>query len=133
MSNARLGTFEDLLAEMPAETAPHVADTMRAVRAVVLAGLPDAVEVVRLGDRAASYGVGPKKMSESHVYLMPRKGYATLGFWHGVALPDPAGLLDGTGKRMRHVKLHGVAEAERPEVAALIAAALEERRAALAR
>src|SRR6202041_3681308 len=26
------------------------------------------------------------------------------GFFHGAALPDPAHLLQGTGKRMRHVK-----------------------------
>jgi hypothetical protein len=28
-----------------------------------------------------------------------------VGFFQGAALPDPAGLLQGTGKFMRHVKL----------------------------
>ena len=28
-----------------------------------------------------------------------------VGFFHGAALPDPAGWLQGTGKFMRHVKL----------------------------
>jgi hypothetical protein len=28
-----------------------------------------------------------------------------VGFFHGAALPDPARLLQGTGKFMRHVKL----------------------------
>ncbi|HJU26741.1 MAG TPA: DUF1801 domain-containing protein [Rhodanobacteraceae bacterium] len=28
-----------------------------------------------------------------------------VGFFYGAALADPAGLLEGTGKRMRHVKL----------------------------
>ena len=28
-----------------------------------------------------------------------------VGFFHGAALPDPARLLQGAGKRMRHVKL----------------------------
>jgi hypothetical protein len=28
-----------------------------------------------------------------------------VGFFHGAALPDPAHLLQGTGKFMRHVKL----------------------------
>jgi len=28
-----------------------------------------------------------------------------VGFFHGAALPDPARLLQGTGKCMRHVKL----------------------------
>lgn len=32
-------------------------------------------------------------------------GHVNVGFFHGAALPDPAALLRGTGKRMRHVRL----------------------------
>ena len=31
--------------------------------------------------------------------------HVNVGFFHGAALPDPAHLLQGTGKFMRHVKL----------------------------
>jgi hypothetical protein len=31
--------------------------------------------------------------------------HVNVGFFFGAHLPDPAGLLEGTGKRMRHVKL----------------------------
>lgn len=31
--------------------------------------------------------------------------HVNVGFFHGAALPDPARLLQGAGKRMRHVKL----------------------------
>ncbi len=31
--------------------------------------------------------------------------HANVGFFRGAELDDPAGLLEGTGKRMRHVKL----------------------------
>jgi hypothetical protein len=31
--------------------------------------------------------------------------HVNVGFFHGVALPDPGGLLEGNGKFMRHVKL----------------------------
>jgi hypothetical protein len=31
--------------------------------------------------------------------------HVSVGFFHGAALPDPARLLQGTGKFMRHVKL----------------------------
>ena len=34
----------------------------------------------------------------------PSGAYVNVGFFHGAALDDPAGLLEGTGKRMRHVK-----------------------------
>ena len=33
------------------------------------------------------------------------KAHVNVGFYYGVALTDPARLLGGTGKRMRHVKL----------------------------
>ena len=38
-------------------------------------------------------------------YVGAFKAHANVGFFHGVDLPDPEGLLQGTGKRMRHVKL----------------------------
>jgi hypothetical protein len=38
-------------------------------------------------------------------YVAVFRAHANVGFFHGAALPDPAGLLQGTGKRMRHVKL----------------------------
>ena len=38
-------------------------------------------------------------------YLHSTKGYATLGFQRGADLKDPTGLLEGTGKGMRHVKI----------------------------
>ncbi|HXC60874.1 MAG TPA: DUF1801 domain-containing protein [Steroidobacteraceae bacterium] len=33
------------------------------------------------------------------------RSHVNVGFFHGVTLDDPAGLLEGSGKRMRHVKL----------------------------
>ena len=33
------------------------------------------------------------------------RDHVNVGFFHGAFLPDTAGLLEGTGKRMRHVKL----------------------------
>ena len=38
-------------------------------------------------------------------YVNSFKGHVNVGFFHGAALKDPAGLLEGSGKRMRHVKL----------------------------
>ncbi|WP_396202208.1 hypothetical protein [Gemmatimonas sp.] len=46
-----------------------------------------AVETVRLGDNAATDGVGPKKMTEGYAYIMPLRGYVNLGCYQG-------GLLD---------------------------------------
>ena len=38
-------------------------------------------------------------------YVNVSTSYVNVGFFHGVALPDPARLLQGTGKFMRHVRL----------------------------
>ncbi len=38
-------------------------------------------------------------------YVNVASSYVNVGFFHGAALPDPARLLQGTGKFMRHVKL----------------------------
>lgn len=45
---------------------------------------------------------------ESHgpiCYYMAGKNHITLGFIRGTSLPDPEGLLEGTGKNLRHVKI----------------------------
>jgi len=46
-----------------------------------------------------------------------------VGFFHGAFLKDPAGLLEGTGKRMRHVKLKPGSEIDASALTALIDAA----------
>ena len=38
-------------------------------------------------------------------YVNAFEAYASVGFFHGAMLLDPAGILEGTGKHMRHVKL----------------------------
>ena len=38
-------------------------------------------------------------------YVNAFKAHASVGFFHGAMLLDPAGVLEGTGKHMRHVKL----------------------------
>ena len=41
--------------------------------------------------------------------------------------------MEGSGKKLRHIKMHSLADTERPEARALIAAALAERSNALGR
>jgi len=49
--------------------------------------------------------------------------HVNVGFFHGAALPDPAGLLQGTGKYMRHVKLKPGLALDGPSLETLIACA----------
>ncbi len=59
--------------------------------------------------------------------------HVAIGFFHGVDLPDPAGLLEGNGKRMRHVKLRWGASVDAAAVETLIEAAYDDIRRRLAR
>ena len=119
---AQFGTFDDLLAM----TAPDLRLVATGLREAILAGPPNATEVVRLGDRAASYGQGPKKMSEANVYILPHANWVNLGFYQGAVLDDPEDLLEGTGARLRHVKMRSLTDTGRAGVAGLIAAAKAE-------
>jgi hypothetical protein len=72
--------------------AQHWFDVMRKCGDEVRELLHDGCPVACLGDAAFGY----VNVFTSHV---------NVGFFHGAALPDPARLLQGTGKFMRHVKL----------------------------
>ena len=61
-------------------------------------------------------------------FILPAKNWVSLGFTHGVSLPDPTHLLEGTGKNLRHVKLKKVEDVANPAVRKLLEAALEEMR-----
>lgn len=90
------------------------------------------VEVVWPRQEIASYGVGPKKMSEHYAYIGVQRSHVNLGFYYGTTLPDPKGLLEGTGKKLRHVKILDVASAKSPAVTALLKAAIADRKRAVA-
>jgi hypothetical protein len=129
VAGTRFGTFDELMAD----TEDAMRPIARRLRQAVLEIHPDAVEVVRLGDRAATYGLGPRKMSEGYCYVLPYRDWVNLGFFRGAELPDPAGRLEGTGAELRHVKVRSIEATEADEMRALIKAALEERRLALGR
>ena len=129
MAETRFGTFDELMADTVGALQP----VARRLREIVFEVHPDATEVVRLGDRAATYGLGPKKMREGYCYLLPYKSWVNLGFYQGVVLPDPGGLLEGTGAKLRHVKVRTLEATAAPGLRSLIEAALAERREALGR
>ena len=61
-------------------------------------------------------------------YVNAFTAHAAVGFFHGHALPDPAGLLEGAGKRMRHVKLRPGTEVDERALAELIRSAYDDLR-----
>jgi hypothetical protein len=123
------GSFEEMLEPLAAE----IQTIARRLRELIDAVHPTAVEVVWAKQGIAGYGLGPKKMSEQYAYVAPQTKHVNLGFYYGAALPDPAGVLEGTGKAMRHVKVRSRAETDNEALRQLLQAALAERRTALKR
>ena len=56
-------------------------------------------------------------------YVNAFTAHVNVGFWLGAWLDDPAGLLQGTGRRMRHVKLKPGQEPDEAALAALVESA----------
>jgi hypothetical protein len=121
------GTFDDVIRGCQ----PQTAAIARRLRDLIAQVYPDVAEVPRPAEQHADYGIGVDKSSEIFGYICPVKDYVRLGFYFGGALLDPKGLLEGSGKRLRHTKIYALADAERPEIRRLIEAAIRERKQAL--
>lgn len=124
----RLGRFEEVVAG-----AGGLAPILTALRGLVEELHPDAVESASRREQTVSWGFAGGKMKAGYACARAFAAHGNLGFFHGVHLPDPEALLQGTGKALRHVKLRTPEEALSPTVRALLTAARDERRAALGR
>ncbi|MDQ5823001.1 MAG: DUF1801 domain-containing protein [Chloroflexota bacterium] len=109
--------------EVLADSTPGVRDLAVQARELIRDVMPDVVEVPWPRQRIAGYGVGPKKMTEHFCYISVHKSHIDLGFNYGSELPDPDGLLQGTGKLFRHLKITTPEDLARPAVRRLLEAA----------
>jgi hypothetical protein len=85
-------------------------------------------EIVWPRQRIASFGVGPRKMSDHYAYIAVYPSHVNLGFYHGAALTDRANMLEGTGKRLRHIKMQDVSNTRTSAVRALLRQAIADRK-----
>jgi hypothetical protein len=67
-------------------------------------------------------------MSEHYAYIALHSKHVNLGFYRGAALKDRAGLLEGSGRKLRHVKIRDAALVRDPAIAALLREAIAEQR-----
>ena len=88
-------------------------ERMRSCGADVRELLHDGCPVVCVGDAPFAY-------------VNAFKAHANVGFFYGAALADRARLLEGEGKRMRHVKLRPGQEVNEEALGKLIAAAYDD-------
>jgi hypothetical protein len=106
--------------EILAGSDPRVRDLATRTRALIRDVVPDVVEVPWPRQRVVGYGVGPKKMSEHFCHITFHKNHVNLGFNYGSELPDPEGLLQGSGKLLRHAKITAPEDLSNPAVRQLV-------------
>ena len=71
-------------------------------------------------------GYGPDERPSHAIFSLAAQAKGvSLCFLHGAGLPDPKKLLRGSGRVVRNIRLESTATLDRPEVRALIDAALE--------
>ena len=101
-----------------------VAAIALAARRLVFDVLPQTVEVVWPAQRTSGYGTGPRKTTDHFAWILPYERHVAMAFPYGVELDDPAGLLAGTGARIRNVRLESLDDVARPELRRLLEVAI---------
>ncbi len=119
-------SVEKFLAGYP----PEIQAIGRKLRAMAKSATPGAHELTYHG--AIGYSLSKSPM-ERIVYIWPVKDHVTLGFFWGGNLDDPHHLLEGTGKRMRHVKVKTLEDASHPALVTLVKAAWADGRISIAK
>jgi Domain of unknown function (DU1801) len=104
---------------------PKDQQRIRAVRRAVRTRFPTANELVYDNYNFFVIAYSPtERPSDAIVSIAARAGSVGLCFIHGAALPDPKKLLLGAGTQTRFIRLESAAVLARPEVKALVAAAI---------
>jgi hypothetical protein len=104
---------------------PAIATLARACLEKMRARLPGAMQLVYDNYNALAIGFAPSERASEAIFsiaLYPR--WVTLFFLQGAGLPDPKGLLKGSGKVVRHIVLGSASDLDLPAIQELMAKAL---------
>ncbi len=89
------------------------------LRDLVQEAEPQLVEEPKMGWGNITY-----KLNGVVCAISPHKNWVNLHFYKGVSLPDPGGILEGSGKALRHVKFIDPQQIRKEKLAPLIRAAV---------
>ena len=77
---------------------PNLRPIAEGLRQLILDACPELEESIKWGNPVF-------EKSGKVCYLAATKSYVSLGFFNGAALSDPDGVIEGTGKTIRHIKV----------------------------
>jgi hypothetical protein len=96
---------------------PECQKVVRALRSFLKGIAPGVKETVN------AWGIPTFEAPDPFCFYMVGKSHVTFGLHFGTSLEDPEGLLEGTGKNIRHVKLRTVADLKQKGLRELLLAA----------
>ena len=116
-------TQEPQIEEFIAKYSPEIATQLREARARLRALFPRGFELVFDNYNALVFGISPtEKASGAFISIAGYPRWVTLFLLHGSELRDPTGLLEGSGKQVRSIRLKTAADVNTPAVESLIGA-----------
>jgi hypothetical protein len=125
-------SVEDQIESFLAKYSPEIASQLRDARQHLRSFFPRGHELVFDNYNALVFAISPSERStDAFVSVAGYPKWVTLFFSHGVGLDDPQGLLEGTGSRVRSIRLKVADDMLQPAVQALIEQAARPLRQAL--
>jgi hypothetical protein len=114
------------LEKMIVRRSPEMAKLTKAVLAKLRPRFPGAVELVYDKKRGLVIGFCPDERASNVINSIGvYSKWINLYFFEGDTLPDPDGLLQGSGHTVRNIRITSAADLDRPAVKALMAEALK--------
>ena len=114
--------LDKIIAKQP----PEMAKLTRAVLAKLRPRFPGAVEMVYDKKRGMVVGFCPDDRASNVINSIGvYSKWINLYFFEGDSLPDPDGLLQGTGNMVRNIRINSADDLDQPGVKALMAEALK--------
>jgi hypothetical protein len=89
------------------------AEILTRVREIILQAAPEAHESIKWAQPVY-------ESSGPFAYIKAFKKAVNFGFWRGVELEDPKDILEGSGEKMRHVKLASLEDVDEALFADLV-------------
>jgi hypothetical protein len=108
--------IEEFLSNFPGEIRKITGE----LRKIARSAMPRAHEFLYYD--AVNYSLNDSPLGRI-CYISPMEKYVTVGFLFGARLDDPRHLLEGSGKRARHVKINTMDKAKSPALKDLVKAA----------
>ena len=104
-----------------AERDPSIRPLCDALRRIIRGAAPQLEESIKWGNPVYTG-------NDNIFYISTADTYASLGFFNGAILTDPQGRIEGTGKKMRHMKVRAVEDMDVEQIESWVkeAVALDE-------